>query len=356
MSGMAVIATVLGLLAILLSLAAILSYQWVSFGPHLGIRTLYHLRKIRIALAGTALTLAVMATRRARGTGGWGYLGVVLALTPLSGFLHAPKVIVPLDRPAHVDAATATIDDSTMVLGVEIDGQAHAWQVRTLVAHHIVHDTVGGQPVVAAWCAVCNSGVVYDGIVDDQRRHFDPEAVWRRNMIMRDRETGTLWQHSTGEALVGPLETTRLDGLGGRLMTWGAWRSDHPETTLTRDTTAAEWTGLFSKETTEWILTDGAGPKFASRGFGGLTQDDDRLGMLTEVVGVEIDGQAKAYPVETLRDLGAVDDEIGGQPVTVSMDVESNRADVTVDGQPEPFKRTRWLDWFEFHPATAVYE
>jgi hypothetical protein len=353
---MTVGSTILGLFAILLSLASVASYQWVTLAPRLGIRTLYHLRKIRIAVAGTALALAVLAKRRAEGDRGWFYPVAVLTLTPFSGALHAPQTLVPLDEPEHVEASDATIDDSSLVIGVEKGGQAHAWLVRTLVPHHIVHDTVGGQPVVAAWCAVCRSGIVYDGTVDDRSLHFDPEAVWRRNMIMRDRETGTLWQHSTGEALVGPLEGTHLEVLGGRMMTWGAWREANPETTVTRDTTAEEWQGLFSKEFTVRFLTGGAGRKFASRGLGGLTENDERLGMLTEVIGIEIGEHAKAYPVETLEEQGRVEDEVAGESVTVKFDSAGNRADVSVNGHPETFKRTRWLDWFEFHPETAVYE
>ena len=353
---MAVLSTVLGLLAILLSLAAIVSYQWVSIAPQLGIQTLYHLRKVRIAVAATAITLAVMAKQRARSGRGWFYLGAVVTLTPLSGALHASQVIVPLDHPEHINASEATIEDESMVVGVEIDGRTHAWLVRTLVPHHIVHDTVGGRPIVAAWCAVCNSGLVFDGTVENRSLHLDPEAVWRRNMIMRDRETGTLWQHSTGEALIGPLEGTDLDVLGGRLMTWGAWRTDHPDTTLTRDTTDEEWEGILPKDVTVRLLTEGGGGRYASWGLGGLAANDDRLGLLSEVVGVEINGQAKAYPIDTLKELGTVEDEVGEVSVTIFFDSDGNRADVSVDGQPETFKRTRWLDWFEFHPETAVYE
>ena len=353
---MGVMWIVLGLLAILLSLVAILSYQWVSIAPQLGIRILYHLRTIRIAVAATAITLAVMAKRRAPAGRGWAVLGTVLALTPLSGALHAAKVIVPLDQPDHVEAAAATIDDDAMVLGVERDGRAHAWLVRTLVPHHLVHDTIDGRPVVAAWCEVCHSGIVFDGTVDGQALHFDPEAVWRRNMIMRDRETGTLWQHSTGEALVGPLAGTHLAGLGGRLMTWGAWRAEHPDTTLTSDTTAAAWPGLLPKDVTVRLLTEAGGGRYASWGLGGLTPNDDRLDFRAEVIGVEIDGQAKAYPIETLETQGTVEDEVAGVPVTISFDPTGSRADVAVDGQSGSFKRTRWLDWFEFHPETVVYE
>lgn len=137
-------------------------------------------------------------------------------------------------------------------------------------------------------------------------------------------------------------------------MTWEAWTTDHPDTALTRDTTAEEWNGLISKEIMLRFLTDGGGPTALKPR--GLMSDDDRLGMLTGVIGVEINGYAKAYPVETLKEQGTVEDEVGRTPVTVSFDTGGNRAEVSVDGQPENYKRTRWLDWFEFHPETAVHE
>jgi hypothetical protein len=242
-----------------------------------------------------------------------------------------------------------------MVLGAVIDGRAHAWLVRTLVPHHVVHDEVGGRPVVAAWCAVCNSGAVYDGTVRGRTIHFDPEGVWRRNMIVRDRETGTLWQHATGEALVGPLEGDRLEVLGGQLMTWRAWRTEHPETTVTRDTTAEEWSGLLPKDLTVRALTDWGVPTAIPPP--GLTADDDRLDPLTEVVGVELDGTGttRAYPVETLERQGRIEDTVDGRRVVVSYEADGRRAEVTVDGRPVTFKRTRWLEWFEFNPETSVH-
>jgi hypothetical protein len=299
------------------------------------------------------VALAVAAKRRSRSPRGWLYVAVVIALTPLSGAVHAARILVPLDDPEHLSADEAAIEDDTMVVGVEIDGRAHAWQVQTLVPHHVVHDRVGDRPVVAAWCAVCNSGMVYDGTVDGQPLHFDPEAVWRENMVMRDRETGTLWQHATGDALVGPLDGAHLDVLGGQLMTWSAWRSDHPETTVTRDSTDREWAGILPKETTYRVLADGGlltaiVPRLAGR--------DDRLGPLTEVVGIELDGHARAYPLETLKQRGSVEDEIGGVPVSVTFDRQRNRVDVDTPDATAVFKRTRWLEWSEFHPGTSIFD
>jgi hypothetical protein len=343
----------IGLAAVGLSLAAILVYQLLPFLPRVGIRALYHVRSVRIAIASTAVTMALVAKRHSQSPRGWLYLAIVITLTPLSGVVHAPRILVPLDDPEHLSADAASIEDDTMVVGIEIDGAAHAWQVQTLVPHHIVHDTVGDRPVVAAWCAVCNSGMVYEGTVEGRPLHFEAEAVWRQNMVMRDRETGTLWQHATGEALVGPLEGTHLDVLGGQLMTWGAWKEVHPETTVTRDPTAREWEGALSKATTGLVLAD-SGPMTSIVPW--LVKRDDRLGPLTEVVGVELGGHARAYPLNTLAELGSVEDEIGGVPVSVTFDRRRNRVDVDAMNATATFKRTRWLEWSEFHPETSVFE
>jgi hypothetical protein len=347
-----VLTPVLWLAAVGLSLAAVFVYQILPFVPRVGLRALYHVRRVRLAVALTALTLALAAGRRARSKRGWLPLAIVGVLTPLSGAVHAARILVPLDDPDNLPADEANIDEETMVVGIELDGRAHAWQVQTLVPHHVVHDRVGDRPVVAAWCAVCNSGVVYDGTLDGRELHFDPEAVWRENMVMRDRETGTLWQHATGEALVGPLAGSALDVLGGRLMTWGAWRTDHPETTLTRDPTDREWRGVLSKETTSRVLADGGLlTTFVSR----LARRDDRLGPLTEVVGVEVDGNARAYPLAVLEAQETVVDDLGDVQVRISYDTSRNRVVVETTDGAVAFRRTRWLEWVEFHSHTSVY-
>jgi len=274
---------------------------------------------------------------------------VVLVLTPLSGFLHAGRLFVPLDDPEHAPARESDIGDDAPVVGVEVDGGAHAWTVDTLVPHHVANDEVAGRPVCAAWCAYCNSGIVYDATVDGQPLTFVPLAVFRRNMVMRDRETGTLWQHATGEALVGPLAGTALQVLGGQLTTWGSWRGDHPVTTVAVE--PDEWDGLLPRTRTRRLAEGTERVELP-----GEAEVDPRLPFTEDVVGVEVDGEAKAYPVVALRERSPIGDFLGGAPITVAYDPGSDGARVTSGGESVPFQRTRWMGWFEFHPETEVYE
>ena len=73
---------------------------------------------------------------------------------------------------------------------------------------------------------------MYAAEVNDQRLMFEVAGVYRRNMIIRDRQTGTLWQHATGEALMGPLKGVQLQLLGGELTSWSRWKEMYPHTSM----------------------------------------------------------------------------------------------------------------------------
>lgn len=65
---------------------------------------------------------------------------------------HFEWMFEPLPDPSYARASEATfLDDRDMVLSFTISGDAVAYPVRYLAYHHIVQDTVGGQPVVATY-------------------------------------------------------------------------------------------------------------------------------------------------------------------------------------------------------------
>ena len=59
---------------------------------------------------------------------------------------------VPLDDPAFLTAVeTDYFGDEELVLGVEFAGEVRAYPVRMLRYHHIVNDTVGGEPLLVTY-------------------------------------------------------------------------------------------------------------------------------------------------------------------------------------------------------------
>ena len=59
---------------------------------------------------------------------------------------------VPLDEPDFLDGTTSDyLPAADLVLGLNWQGEARAYPVRMLTYHHIVNDTVAGQPILITY-------------------------------------------------------------------------------------------------------------------------------------------------------------------------------------------------------------
>lgn len=79
-------------------------------------------------------------------------LVVLAADVWLSRQNHFEWMFAPLRGPAYADAGDAPfVESDDMVLAVRVGSDAAAYPVRQLAYHHIVHDVVGGVPVVVTY-------------------------------------------------------------------------------------------------------------------------------------------------------------------------------------------------------------
>lgn len=141
-------------------------------------------------------------------------------------------------------------------------------------------------------------------MVDGQALTFDLFGLLQGVLTMRDRQTGTLWTHLDGKAIGGPLQGQRLQLVAMPQMTWQEWRTLHPETlVLSQDTPYKSRyrpvrIGMFNQQ--EAIYGDARLPSNAL------------------VIGVELEGQFRAYLLETLDQTGGVaNDTLAGHPLLV---------------------------------------
>ncbi len=143
---------ILTLSALVPSSLAIFAHQWVTALPGLGLGPLYHLRAIRFGIMVLALSAAAGAYWLAPGPGQAAGLAATVVLTLLSDANYAGRILVAVDRPRCVPAAGAGLADEARVLGYAPEGaEARAWPVAVLVPRHLIHDEVGGRPVLASW-------------------------------------------------------------------------------------------------------------------------------------------------------------------------------------------------------------
>lgn len=222
--------------------------------------------------------------------------------------------------------------------------------------------------------------------VDGQVLRFRLAGINNQNFLMRDEETGSVWQQVTGEAIAGPLRGKRLAPVASDELRWGRARRESPATaTVLRGEAAREAAGDYDRGWEAAIaglptVVDVRGSALAPRAL---------------VVGLEIDGVARAYPIERLREEVVVVDEVGDAAVLLWMpDADSLRVfrrrlrgdaaaifsrdgDRIVDAASgsafgfdgcasagpragECLERLQalkdfWFDWRLYHPETTIY-
>ena len=80
-------------------------------------------------------------------------------------------------------------------------------------------------------CTLCRTGVLFSRRVGTEILEFQTSGLLRNsNKVMVDRQTGTLWNQLTGEAIAGPLVGTVLDRFPITVTTFGDWVEEHPDT------------------------------------------------------------------------------------------------------------------------------
>ena len=77
---------------------------------------------------------------------------LLVAAAWLSHQNHFEWMFNPLSNSAYAAASEASfVEADDMVLAVAVNGEAAAYPVRLLAYHHIVHDVVGGVPIVVTY-------------------------------------------------------------------------------------------------------------------------------------------------------------------------------------------------------------
>ena len=222
------------------------------------------------------------------------------------------RSIPSLVEPVMVEAEEATYLESTdRVFGVSINGDARAYPLRIMNWHEMANDVVGGVPVVLAYCTLCGSGILYDTDVDGHTYTFRSSGLlYYSNKLMYDLTTGGLWNQFTGVPVTGSLvgSEVRLNIRPVTLTTWGDWLASHPDT-LALDIKTGYQRNYSSEGDPGAAYTEYYGSPDLWFPVG---EYDDRLQVKDVVYGIEIEGEAKAYPVEVVGSEGLVNDEVGG--------------------------------------------
>jgi hypothetical protein len=212
----------------------------------------------------------------------------------------------PYDSPAFSPASETKLDADDKLLTVTIAGKAHGYPIRTMGYHHIVNDTVGGVPIAVTYCTLCHTGLVWKRSIDGKTLHFRLAGINNGNALIRDEETGSIWQQSTGQSIFGPLKGRALEIVRSDELTFALWKTERPEGQILKPEAryAAEYDSI------DW-------DKHVEKTH--VVIDTRRSGIEPHqlMLGVLAAGQAKAYPVKLMLAEKLIQDQIGDEPLVL---------------------------------------
>ena len=264
-----------------------------------------------------------------------------------------PRDGIPaIDEPRFIaaDQARFTRDDDR-ILGIVHNGQARAYPIAILNWHEVINDIIGDSPVAITYCPLCGTGVAFSaGTADAPRRFGVSGLLYNSDVLLYDRETESLWSQLMMRAVSGPRKGERLIPLPLSHTSWQAWRTAHPDTqVLSTDT--------------------GFGRDYRRNPYAGYASSDDlyfpvaarsrRYHPKEQVLGIELDGQFKAYPFTELDRSGRteIEDSLAGRRLRVVFDADSRSAIAFDDsGRQLPGVTSFWFAWHAFHPDSEVFQ
>jgi hypothetical protein len=139
----------------------------------------------------------------------------------------------PLNTPSYLAYDESTGIDAyprdAEIIGLSGSRGAMAIPVTRLSWHLVLNEEAGGEPVVVTLCTFSDAALAYSAIHRGRRLHFRPSGLARNNLLMQDRETGSIWQQFTGRALSGPLQGSELDRVPVERVSLSSWRRQYPK-------------------------------------------------------------------------------------------------------------------------------
>lgn len=122
----------------------------------------------------------------------------------LAGSGTPSRLDVQTMQPLSDAIASESITPDARLLTFEHGGELYAFPMMVVLSYNVIQgQTSGEQSWMMTFCNACNTGMVFDPTLDGRPLHFQRRGAYDGLMLIYDEETGSYWQHITGEALHG---------------------------------------------------------------------------------------------------------------------------------------------------------
>lgn len=245
-----------------------------------------------------------------------------LRLVQLDLHGHSQRFTIGEIRPlAAVLEAREVLETTPVLTAPRADG-VFVFRTSHFSLYNVMQGTLDGEPWLASFCAVCNAGMSFSPVVNGRVLEFYGAGFYDAMILLADRQTGSYWDHLTGECVHGELEGTTLRQIAVLThSTAGQTRRLYPEARYVVSTLNAERAPLDELAEGLRVASD---PQWFPQILGSLDVEDARLPRFEMGLGVWANDAARFYPFRTLNaQNNVVFDEFDGRRLLIYVDPET---------------------------------
>lgn len=249
-----------------------------------------------------------------------------------------PDRVQPLHDPSRMSGRDAleAYPPNTRIIGVIHGGDVRAYPLAVLSYREVVHDNLGGAPVAVTWSPFCYTARAYLTPTSEPIKFGSTGRVVVNSPVIYDKTTYVRWIQYLGAPLEGPDIDYRLPEIPSLNTTLEAWLDAYPDSEVIDDRVAPNL-DLFD--------TYYAGGR---AGMHRAPHRDARWPAKEIVAGVDINGDACAFPMSWLQIEPVVNETVGDAPLVVAYEEYSASVAVfraqTSDGRSLTFEPGVWED------------
>jgi hypothetical protein len=222
--------------------------------------------------------------------------------------MTADRIFVQPGTVAFKGRADNQINDSTLLIAVEREGEAKAYPIRFILYHHQVRDTLAGKPIMVTYCNVCRTGRVFEPVVDGKTEDFRLVGMDHFNAMFEDATTKSWWRQATGEAITGSRKGNTLPEVPSVQVTANKFFTLYP------------FGKIMQPDEDFWGAYDSLGRFEKGRTKGDLTRRDTVAWKNKSwVVGLQTAKNARAYDWYDVMALQVINDKIGETPIVLAL-------------------------------------
>lgn len=362
-----------------------------------GARLIYQHSRLVFVLSLVALAVAwLLAARNQSASAVIVSSTIAYAAILAFGFLmHTRLMFRPVRDPTFipVEQALQKFDAAEEVVGV-IDpaGEPYAFIARLARRPHIVHQPHGNAPFMMTHCILSHSSMAYENSGEFKDPEIMITAAVANNMVFYEVKNRCSITQLHNASRDGSLPLKTLPSLMMSLSTWATLYPDSPVWVRPRTWRDAFYLKVLSRAD----VIDPASPVLV---YPLMNEPDGRLPLKSLVLGVEINGAERAYPLELLDSDTLINDELGSTPLLIvsayggdyaqvfSRNVQARNvltfrssgvSEQLIDNETESiwdikgncvqgahegnklqqiphYNKIFWFAWVDYHPGTEVY-